>query len=88
MPSTTEAYVVHEAGGRIKLETVHYKDPGAREILVEAVAASMCHTDIRAAQGGFFLKPPMILGHEASGFGTSPHLPTQPSHQAYMEPPS
>jgi len=69
MPTTTEAYVARPGNGpNIKLETVHYKDLGTHEVLVDAVAVSMCHTDIRAAAGGFFLKPPMILGHESGGY--------------------
>ena len=71
MPTTTEAYVVHEGNGPINLETVHYHDVGPREVLVETVAASLCHTDMVAASGVFHQKPPMILGHEAAGIGLS-----------------
>lgn len=68
MPTTTEAYVARPGNAGIKLETVHYPDIGDDEILVETVAFSMCHTDIRAAEGSFYLKPPMILGHESAGY--------------------
>lgn len=32
------------------------------------IAASICHSDIRAACGSFLLAPPLILGHEGSGY--------------------
>ena len=69
MAITTEAYVVHEGGGPIKFETVHYESIGDREILVETAAFSVCASDIKAAQGVFHAKPPMILGHESAGTG-------------------
>ena len=71
MTFSTEGYVVHEAGGPIKLETIHYKPLYEREILVDTVAVSLCQTDLKAAKGEFLLKPPIILGHEAAGFGSS-----------------
>ena len=81
MPFKSEAYVVHEAGGEIKLQEVEYQDPGPTEIVVENAAFSVCASDIKAAQGKFFLKPPMILGHESAGTGglhfSSTHRPLQ-----------
>ena len=67
MPTTTRAYVARPSAG-IALETIHLSSPAAHEILVETVAFSMCHTDVRAAAGGFYLKPPVVLGHEAAGY--------------------
>ena len=67
MPTTTHAYVARPSAG-IALETIHLSSPAAHEILVETVDFSMCHTDVRAAAGGFYLKPPMVLGHEAEGY--------------------
>ena len=69
MSFTTEGFVVHEAGGPIKLEPIYYKSLGEGEILVDAVAVSICQTDLKAAKGEFLLKPPIILGHESAGFG-------------------
>ena len=66
---TTEAYVVHENDGPFELETVHYSDVGEHELLIEAVAVSLCHTDIIASSGAFMMKPPIIPGHEGSGIG-------------------
>ncbi|PSK59189.1 hypothetical protein B9Z65_3513 [Elsinoe australis] len=67
MPFETEAYTVHEAGGSIRLEKVQIDDVRDGEVLIETVAFSVCATDLKAAAGKFLLKPPMILGHEASG---------------------
>lgn len=66
MPTTTEAYVARPDTG-IQLETVHYADLGPEELLVEIAAASVCHTDVKTAAGEFHIKPPLVLGHEASG---------------------
>lgn len=67
MPVTSQSYVVREAGGPITLETVHYDQVGAREMLVETVAVSVCASDVKAAEGHFFTQPPMVLGHEGAG---------------------
>lgn len=68
---STESYVIHEPNGGFHLETVHYKDIGEHEILVENVAVSICQTDIKAQSGAFMMKPPMIAGHECAGIGES-----------------
>ena len=65
--TTTEAYVARP-GNKISLEKVQYPRLDSHEILLDVVAASLCHTDVRAAEGTFFVKPPMILGHEAAGY--------------------
>ena len=69
MSISSEAYVVKESGGPIKFETVQYDKVGEREVLIENAAFSICASDLKAAKGVFRLKPPMILGHEASGTG-------------------
>ncbi|KAK3676315.1 hypothetical protein LTR78_003589 [Recurvomyces mirabilis] len=63
----TEAWVAR-ADNKLNLETVTYLPPGPKEVLVSIIAASVCHSDVRAAQGTFHLKPPLILGHEGSGY--------------------
>jgi len=67
MPFRSEAWVVHEPGGPITLSNVEYSDPGPGELVIENAAFSVCASDLKAAKGEFYLKPPMILGHEASG---------------------
>ena len=71
MAFSTEGYIVQKAGGPIQLDTIHYKDLYESEILVDTVAVSLCQTDLKAAKGEFLLKPPIILGHEAAGYGSS-----------------
>lgn len=67
MTTTTDAYVARPPAPPA-LERVVYPAPGPRELLVDIVAASICHTDVRAAAGHFFLPPPLIIGHEGSGY--------------------
>lgn len=73
-PIPTEAYVARgpttaDTSGlsNLQLESVTYGGLGGRDVLVELVAAGICHSDVRAAQGVFHLKPPLILGHEGAG---------------------
>lgn len=66
-PITTQAYVARPKN-QLALETVRYPKIGADEIVLEVVAASVCHSDVRAAAGNFHLSPPMIIGHEAAGY--------------------
>ncbi|KAK2600652.1 hypothetical protein N8I77_010172 [Diaporthe amygdali] len=67
MSLTSQSYVVRSPGGPITLETVHYDHIGDHELLLRNVAVSVCASDIKAAAGKFFMKPPMILGHEGAG---------------------
>lgn len=66
MPTTTEAYVARPSS--LQLENVTYADPASTELLVDVVAASLCHSDVKAAQGTFHVARPLILGHEAAGY--------------------
>ncbi|KAK5108286.1 hypothetical protein LTR62_008601 [Meristemomyces frigidus] len=63
----TEAWVARP-NNKLNLESIHYSTLAPHEVLVDIVAASLCHTDIRTAAGTFHLSPPLILGHEASGY--------------------
>ncbi|MDP8228858.1 MAG: zinc-binding dehydrogenase [Candidatus Electryoneaceae bacterium] len=53
----------------LKVEEVPTPKPGPGEILVKVAACGVCHTDMHYIDHGVptFKKPPMILGHEASG---------------------
>lgn len=53
----------------MKLEDVAVPEPGDDEILVKVAACGVCHTDLHYIEHGVptFKKPPIILGHEASG---------------------
>lgn len=67
MTLTSQSYVVRSPGGPIKLETIHYDRIGDYEILVQMVGISVCASDLKASKGVFFMKPPMMLGHEGAG---------------------
>ena len=50
------------------IESVELEEPRAHELLVRVVAAGICHTDLRAHQGGILPTPhPVVLGHEGAG---------------------
>lgn len=53
----------------LKVEEVETPKAGPGEILVKVAACGVCHTDVGYMDEGVptFKKPPMILGHEASG---------------------
>ncbi|CAN8099368.1 unnamed protein product [Discula destructiva] len=67
MSIDTEAYVARPPAPP-RLEKVTYPALGPHEVLVDIVASSICHSDIRAAAGSFYLTPPLIIGHEGSGY--------------------
>ncbi|KAK5133160.1 hypothetical protein LTR08_008096 [Meristemomyces frigidus] len=67
MPTSTEAYVAR-GGNSLKLEKVTYADLDGNEVLVDIVASSVCHSDVKAAGGSFHMRPPLIIGHEAAGY--------------------
>lgn len=64
-----KAVVLHGDGGGLKLEDVPVPKIGPDQILVKVAACGVCHTDLHYIEHGVptFKKPPIILGHEASG---------------------
>ena len=64
-----KAAVFHGPNQPLKVEEVPTPRPGRGEILVKVAACGGCHTDMHYIDHGVptFMKPPMILGHEASG---------------------
>ena len=57
--------------GSVRLDDVAEPDESTGSILVEAVAAGLCGTDIEIASGAYGWAPPgrdrLILGHESLG---------------------
>jgi S-(hydroxymethyl)glutathione dehydrogenase/alcohol dehydrogenase len=41
--------------------------PGAKEVVVNTVAAGVCHSDVSVINGTIPWKPPAVLGHEGAG---------------------
>jgi 6-hydroxycyclohex-1-ene-1-carbonyl-CoA dehydrogenase len=63
------AAVFYEPYKKLVVEEVPTPEPGPNEILVKVAACGVCHTDLHYIDHGVptFKKPPLILGHEASG---------------------
>ena len=49
------------------IEDLDLEGPGEGEVLVEIVAAGLCHSDLSTLNGSRPRPLPMVLGHEASG---------------------
>jgi alcohol dehydrogenase len=49
------------------IEDLELDGPGPGEVLVEVVAAGLCHSDLSTINGSRPRPLPMVLGHEASG---------------------
>lgn len=58
------------------IDEVTLSTPGPGEVLVEIIAAGLCHSDLSVVDGSRPRPLPMILGHEASGIvrETGPHV--------------
>jgi 6-hydroxycyclohex-1-ene-1-carbonyl-CoA dehydrogenase len=64
-----KAAVFHGPGAALKIEDIPTPRIGPGEILVKVAACGVCHTDLHYIEHGVptFKKPPLVLGHEASG---------------------
>jgi len=64
-----KAAVFHGKEGGLKFEDIPVPQIGADQILVKVAACGVCHTDLHYIEHGVptFKKPPIVLGHEASG---------------------
>jgi alcohol dehydrogenase len=71
----TKAAVLYEMGltqpyaesSPFVVDEITLADPGPGEVLVEIVAAGLCHSDLSVVDGSRPRGMPMVLGHEASG---------------------
>lgn len=64
-----KAAVFHGSDVGIRIEDIPVPGIGPDEILVRVAACGVCHTDLHYIEHGVptFKKPPVVLGHEASG---------------------
>ena len=64
-----KAVVFHGSEGGLKIEDIPVPKVEAGGILVKVAACGVCHTDLHYIEHGVptFKKPPIVLGHEASG---------------------
>ena len=62
------AVVLREPGRPVAVEEVELDPPKEEEVLVRVVAAGVCHSDVRLADGELGEgRWPMVLGHEGAG---------------------
>ncbi len=64
-----KAVVFHGKDAGLKIEDIPVPQIGDDQILVKVAACGVCHTDLHYIEHGVptFKKPPIVLGHEASG---------------------
>ncbi|HUU94624.1 MAG TPA: zinc-binding dehydrogenase [Phycisphaerae bacterium] len=64
-----KAAVFHGGDKGLKLEDIAVPKIASDQILVKVAACGVCHTDLHYIEHGVptFKKPPIVLGHEASG---------------------
>jgi 6-hydroxycyclohex-1-ene-1-carbonyl-CoA dehydrogenase len=64
-----KAAVFHGKEDGMKIEDIPVPQVGPDQILVKVAACGACHTDLHYIEHGVptFKKPPIVLGHEASG---------------------
>jgi 6-hydroxycyclohex-1-ene-1-carbonyl-CoA dehydrogenase len=64
-----KAAVFHGSGQGLKIEDIPVPRIAGDQILVKVAACGVCHTDLHYLEHGVptFKKPPIVLGHEASG---------------------
>jgi 6-hydroxycyclohex-1-ene-1-carbonyl-CoA dehydrogenase len=64
-----KAAVLTEPGRMLEIMDVPRPEPGPGQVLVKVAACGVCHTDLHYIEHGVptYKKPPLILGHEASG---------------------
>lgn len=69
MPETMKAAIYKEGSNRLSVEEYPVPEISNNELLVQVIACGACHTDLHYLDHGVstFKKPPLILGHEASG---------------------
>lgn len=61
------AAVSHGAKAPLTIETVTLSPPGLGQVLIEAKAAGLCHSDLFVMDGGVPMSRPLIPGHEGAG---------------------
>ena len=64
-----KAAIFKEQNKPLSIEEIPIPELNEDEILIKVVACGVCHTDLHYIDHGVptFKKPPLVLGHEASG---------------------
>lgn len=64
---TMRAAVMYGVNQPLVVEEVEIAEPGPGEVMVKMAAASVCHSDLHALDGGWPPQTPIVLGHEGAG---------------------
>lgn len=64
------AAVLRKTDAPLTIEEVEIAAPGPFEVVVDTVAAGLCHSDVRFIEGSYSHKLPAVLGHESAGIVT------------------
>jgi Zn-dependent alcohol dehydrogenase len=67
MSTRMRAAVLREFGAPLAVEELDVADPGRGELLVEIVAAGVCHSDLHYLRGDLRCPLPVVPGHEGAG---------------------
>ena len=59
---------IFDGTAALKLHDIPIQEPKADEVLIRIDSATICGTDQHIIEGKFWAKPPVVLGHEFSGY--------------------
>jgi S-(hydroxymethyl)glutathione dehydrogenase/alcohol dehydrogenase len=62
-----KAAVLHQPNQPLTVENLDLRDPARGEVLVRTATTGVCHSDLHFVEGLWPIRPPAVLGHEASG---------------------
>src|ERR671917_205723 len=64
---TMEHSAPYSGSQQLVIEELDLSGPGRGEVLVEIIAAGLCHSDLSVIDGSRPRVMPMVMGHEAAG---------------------
>ena len=67
----TRAAILYSCPGDLTIEDIEVDTPGPREVLIQTVAAGLCHSDLHFMEGKYTIGCPAVLGHESAGVVTA-----------------
>ncbi|HEY0804603.1 MAG TPA: Zn-dependent alcohol dehydrogenase [Pseudonocardiaceae bacterium] len=67
----TRAAILYSCPGDLTIADIEVDTPGPREVLIQTVAAGLCHSDLHFMEGKYTIGCPAVLGHESAGVVTA-----------------
>jgi len=61
------AAVARDGHKELAIEELELTGPGPDDIVVRMAGCGLCHTDVKALEGGMGVPKPIVLGHEGAG---------------------